>query len=171
MIRIISSPEKNPLKLLPLFFCASLLAFGLACSSNKPATEPSSTSAVPTENLEVKPLPLEGTKWELVELLGSPVIAAQGRGPYTLELNGSTQRAAAFAGCNRLNAGYTRKDVSRLEFSPVASTMMACLDMSVETQLAEVMERVDSFVIVGDELQLLRAKMAPLARFKAMSAK
>ena len=169
MVRLLPSLEKNPLKLLPLFFCATLLAFGVACSSNKPASDPSSSTA-PTENVETKPTPLEGTKWELVELLGSPVVAAEGRGPYTLEFNAGTQRAAAFAGCNRLNAGYTRKDVNRLEFSPVASTMMACLDMSVETQLAEVMERVDSFVIVGDELQLLRAKMSPLARFKAIPA-
>jgi heat shock protein HslJ len=44
---------------------------------------------------------------------------------------------------------------------------MACVDMEMEKQFLNVLSTADSYYLTGDTLQLIRAKMAPLAKFKA----
>ena len=46
------------------------------------------------------------------------------------------------------------------------STLMACENMEVETELAKVLEQADNYTIEGDILSLNKARVAPLARFK-----
>ena len=77
-------------------------------------------------------------------------------------------RFSAFAGCNNMMGNYVMKTSFSLSFSPVASTMMACPEMDLEQKFAAMLEKVDSYIIVEDELQLVKGKMAPLARFKAI---
>src|SRR5690554_7428111 len=58
------------------------------------------------------------------------------------------------------------KDNNRIEFSRGMSTLMACENMEVETELAKVLEQADNYTIEGDILSLNKARVAPLARFK-----
>jgi heat shock protein HslJ len=61
--------------------------------------------------------------------------------------------------------------MNRIRFSQMISTMMACPEMEVERQLAEVLGTADSYILQGDKLQLIRARMAPLAKFEAVYMK
>jgi heat shock protein HslJ len=59
-----------------------------------------------------------------------------------------------------------KEEVSRIEFSKVASTMMACEDMVTEQEFAKVLETVDNYNFDGKTLKLNKARMAPLAEFE-----
>jgi heat shock protein HslJ len=110
---------------------------------------------------------LTGTYWKLVELNGRAVSAPEGGKEYYLKLDKESGRASAYAGCNQMTGQFTSPDAFRLSFSKMASTMMACPDMSVESEFAKVLETVDSYAIADNHLSLNRARMAPLARFVA----
>jgi copper homeostasis protein (lipoprotein) len=110
---------------------------------------------------------LAETKWKLVEL-NTKVIKQKGKKYYFLKLNSNDGRFSAFAGCNNMMGNYVMKTSFSLSFSTVASTMMACPEMDLEQKFVKMLEKVDNYVIVEDELQLVKGKMAPLARFKAI---
>jgi heat shock protein HslJ len=74
-------------------------------------------------------------------------------------------RVNATGGCNQMNGGFTLMPMNRIRFSPMMSTMMACQDMEVETQLGEVLSKADGYILQGDKLQLIKGRMAPLAQF------
>ena len=74
---------------------------------------------------------------------------------------------SAFAGCNRMGGEYKlEEDVLRIKFSKVFSTQMACGDMSIESELAKVLEITDNYNFDGKTLKLNKARMAPLAEFE-----
>lgn len=111
---------------------------------------------------------LEGTHWNLVELMGKPVPPpAEPRQQAHIVFDAQEQRAFGSAGCNRFFAGYELdEDNGRLRFNKVGSTMMACPDMSVEDAFHKALVQVDNFSIGEDgRLALNKAKMAPLMRF------
>lgn len=124
-------------------------------------------TVIKTGNPAVGKFTLAETKWKLVEL-NSKVIKQKGKKAYFLKLNSKDGRFSAFAGCNNMMGNYVMKTSFSLSFSPVASTMMACPEMDLEQKFAAMLEKVDSYIIVEDELQLVKGKMAPLARFKAI---
>lgn len=116
---------------------------------------------------EVALVDLKNSKWRLVKLNGK-----------TIEKNKDNKKEFgitfntdgiffAFAGCNNMAGSYELKeDVSRVKFSKVASTMMACEDMITEQEFAKVLEIVDNYNFDGKTLKLNKAKMAPLAEFE-----
>lgn len=109
---------------------------------------------------------LKETHWKLVELMGKPV--AQGTTPPNITLS-SDDRFHGSGGCNRIMGGYELKEPGRLRFVNSASTMMACMDtMELEREFLDMLGKVDSYVITDQNLQLNRARMAPLARFEAV---
>ena len=124
-------------------------------------------TVIKTGNPAVGKFTLAETKWKLVEL-NSKVIKQKGKKAYFLKLNSKDGRFSAFAGCNNMMGNYVMKTSFSLSFSPVASTMMACPEMDLEQKFAAMLEKVDSYIIVEDELQLVKGKKAPLARFKAI---
>lgn len=113
---------------------------------------------------------LVGTYWKLVEVMGKPVVPAEGRIPAHMLLHAEDKRVAGNAGCNSFFATYELdKPKGSLRFSKAGSTMMACPDMSMEDAFHNALEQVDSYVIAEDgRLSLHRAKMAPLMRFEAV---
>lgn len=113
-------------------------------------------------------VPLEGTYWKLVEINGTPVDTGLTREPF-LQLDAEENRVSASGGCNGMGGTYAVKANNRLSFSQLIGTMMACPNMEVESKLSEALERTDSYAIHGDTLSLFRARMAPLARFVAVS--
>lgn len=48
---------------------------------------------------------------------------------------------------------------------------MACPRMDVEMEFLSTLEKADNFNVAGDALELNKARMAPLARFKAVYMK
>lgn len=106
--------------------------------------------------------------WKLVELNGQPVPALE-REPHMI-LKAEGGRVVGFGGCNGFTGSYTLDTAaSRIRFSQVASTLMACPSgMEVESAFHEVLRTADNYSLSGDHLTLNRARMAPLARFEAV---
>jgi uncharacterized lipoprotein NlpE involved in copper resistance len=110
--------------------------------------------------------------WKLTEIMGKPVVKTDGMGkePHMI-LKAADFRVNANGGCNTMNGAFTLMPMDRIRFSRMISTMMACPDMEIEKQLGEVFEKTDSYILQGDKLQLIRARMAPLAKFEAVYMK
>ena len=98
---------------------------------------------------------LTNTYWKLTELNGAPVkVLPEQREPHLI-LQTEQKRLSGSGGCNRLMGAYTL-DGASLSFGKVASTMMACVDgMEQEQAFFAALEAVRSWVIQGDQLELL----------------
>lgn len=108
--------------------------------------------------------PLMGTRWELATLRGQDLPADLERKPWLLlERDGTVK---GFGGCNSFSGSYTL-DGLRLRFNDVASTLMACLDQDMNDAMLEVLDQVDNYTRSSNTLSLNRARMAPLAAFRA----
>ena len=114
-----------------------------------------------------KEFPLVGTKWILVELRGNAVVKNTKSKEFPFLLLANDLKASAYAGCNRLFAGYELFAGSRIRFKGFASTRMACANMKTEQVLMEVLKVVDAFSIKGKKMQLSKGKTPPLAKFVA----
>jgi heat shock protein HslJ len=108
-----------------------------------------------------------GKKWKLIELNGKEIAGSLPKEPYFI-LSVENSRISGNGSCNSFNGTYTLNSKNRIKISPLASTMMACLDMTTESELSRVLEMVDSYAIKQDTLSLNRARIAPLARFVAI---
>lgn len=111
--------------------------------------------------------------WKLYEIFGQPVDDMEPKlmkdAFITLKMDGN--RVTGNGGCNGLTGTYELMSGNRIKFSQMASTMMMCPNMEVEQKLTEVLEKADNYYVNGDTLILNRARMAPLARFKAVYMK
>ena len=116
---------------------------------------------------EVAKVELKNSKWRLVKLYGKTIEKNKdSKRDYGITFN-PDGRFSAFAGCNNMMGSYKLKEeVSRIEFSKVASTMMACEDMVTEQELAKVLEMADNYNFDGKTLKLNKARMATLAEFE-----
>lgn len=109
-----------------------------------------------------------GKKWQLLELRGKPVAdSINGKLPL-LQFNADEHRYSGNVGCNGVGGSYTLTEGNRIQFKMGMSTMMYCDQMEVETELKKVLEQADNYNINGNELSLNKARMAPLARFRAV---
>lgn len=107
-------------------------------------------------------------RWKLVELAGKPVAdKVNGKEPFLL-LQKSDSRYSASGGCNGIGGAFTLENNGRIKFEQGMSTMMACENMEVEQELSKALITADNYSLSGDNLSLNKARMAPLARFKAV---
>lgn len=107
-------------------------------------------------------------KWKLVELAGKPVAdKVNSKEPFLL-LQKSEGRYSASGGCNGIGGAYTLENNGRIKFEQGMSTMMACENMEIEHGLSAALIAADNYSLSGDNLSLNKARMAPLARFKAV---
>lgn len=147
----------------PAFLVLLALTIFGACKSKQMLTKP--TNPAPS---------IEGTYWKLTELMGKPVDAASapnGREMH-LKLVADSTRVTGWGGCNIFGGTYTlQADVSRIRFSKLFSTMMACDRLDLEKQFMDAIERADNYSVADGKLSLNRARMAPLARFEAVAGK
>jgi len=98
--------------------------------------------------------------------MGKPVPALP-KQPY-LVFDQKNGRYSGFGGCNRITGSYSVDKLNKIHFSQGASTLMACAKgMDIEAQLLKALTMTDSYFIESNTLQLYRARMAPLAKFKA----
>lgn len=106
-------------------------------------------------------------KWKLIELFGKPLtIDASLRSEPGITFDDKENRYIAVTGCNNISGGFEILPYNKLKLSPGMSTMMACENMEIERKLGDVLQQADGFIINGDELTLIKGRMAPLAKFK-----
>ena len=121
-------------------------------------------------DLKVSMTQIVNKYWKLVELNGKPVNYAENSkidttARMTLKPDGMLNGNAS---CNTFSGAFTFHGSGRIRFSRIAITQKMCLDMSVETEFMNVLQKADSYIIDGERLILNRARMAPLARFEAV---
>ena len=112
---------------------------------------------------------IAGKKWKLIELMGKPVAdSINGREPFIMfKMEDSSY--AANGGCNGLGGKFIiDEEKLRIQFKQGMSTMMACPDMTVEEGLKKVFSSADNYTVDDSLLSLNKARMAPLARFRAI---
>ena len=133
---------------------AILLVVILAFAENAPAQDTSSG--------------LFGKTWTLTEMEGRHFSADKPN----LEFNRDTKRVSGSGGCNRFS-GTFEIDGSRLKFSPIVSTKMACLAADVqrtETSFFQLLETTTRFEVEGNTLRLY-AGDSPILVFVDWAAK
>lgn len=111
--------------------------------------------------------PLVGTEWQLVQLGGESVRPEEGSFRFVLDAEG---RVTGKGSCNRLTGTYTLGEKNALGFGAMASTRMACPDMTRETAYMQMFESVVRYDMDGAMLLLLDAGDSLLAVFQALPA-
>lgn len=107
--------------------------------------------------------------WRLIEIQGRQISRLdKQKKPIQFRLNSKENRVNGFAGCNNFWGTFNLKDGNRISFSKMASTLMACPDLHLETEFYRILDRADNYTIKDNFLFLNKAKMAPLAKFEAV---
>ena len=107
-------------------------------------------------------------KWKLVELMGKPLDNSQtmDKDAY-IQFNDNDNRYTAYAGCNTVSGSFATESYNRLKLGMGISTMMSCQNMTIESEMNKVLSTADSFQVDGNNLVLIKGRMAPLAKFVA----
>ena len=148
-------------------FLIILFAFSilLSCNSTKKSTDTGISSANPNAELTE-------TYWKLTELMGEPIVMTPGtKTEMRMILKKEGNQVSGNGGCNSFRGSYTLLEGSRLSFSPLVSTRMACDNMEKETTFMELLQKADNYTIQGNVLNLNKGRMAPLAKFEAVYLK
>lgn len=153
---------KTQIKVLGIVVIALLSVGCKTTKDNKTQNEMSATEAKKATGDDLKE-----KRWSLIEIGGKPVKSDQTANvPYLiLKTDG---RVTGSGGCNTFSGNYEIPGLLRIKFSDVVTTLKACLNMTVETELMKVLRTADNYSISADGkyLSLNRARMAPLARFE-----
>jgi len=110
--------------------------------------------------------PLSGTRWSLVSVGGSPVLASE-----STSMQFEKGRLAGSDGCNRYSTTYTASHSSLKVGSNIIGTRMACAPAIMEegATFIAMLGRAAGYRIDGDRLTLLDAGGRPMAAFKKTS--
>ena len=115
--------------------------------------------------------PLENTYWKLVGLHGTTIAVAEKQREPHLILHPDGRRLTGSGGCNRLVGSYALEG-PKLSFGRAAGTLLACPQgMEQERAFLDVLARVQGFKTSGQQLELLDAQGAQLARLEAVYLK
>jgi heat shock protein HslJ len=88
-----------------------------------------------------------------------------------LAFDPAAKSVSVAGGCNRFTGSYTRAAVDGITFSPMAGTMMACIDgMETEDAFLKALPRVRTWNILGPILELYEEAGTLMARFEARKA-
>jgi copper homeostasis protein (lipoprotein) len=110
---------------------------------------------------------LENTYWKLMRLGSQPVTVADGQREPHFVLQSETRRVTGSGGCNRMAGSYTLEG-SKISFSQMAGTMMACPDgMDVERAFHTALQTVSRWHIDGETLALFDAAGESVASFES----
>ncbi|MDR1761793.1 MAG: META domain-containing protein [Bacteroidales bacterium] len=152
-----------------LFFTTIITIVVIGCSSSQKTKQNADTKDLAI-NQPVTELPSPiGTRWKLVEINGKPIAEMTFATEPFIEFDRETKRVSGNSGCNNFSGEFEIDTmVNRIRFSNMVATKKACLDMTVETQLLEILSVVDNYSRNETMLSLNRARMAPLARFEAV---
>ena len=115
---------------------------------------------------------LTETYWRLTELMGQPIVYSDGaKKEMHLILKKEGNSVTGNGGCNSFTGSYSLQDGYGIIFSQLAATRMACINMDKEKEFMDMLPTVDNYVIKGNILSLIKASMAPLAKFEAVYMK
>lgn len=143
----------------------------MSCNSSIKIKEDTANKAnraiVETEDTS-KGTSIENVKWVISSLDGQKTSNMEQNGEiiyFTLNPNGN--RINGNSGCNTFMGTYTLEEGNRISFSQLASTRKMCLDAKInEAQILDIFNAADNYSFTNGQLELNRAKMAPLATFK-----
>jgi putative lipoprotein len=140
--------------------CVAAIILMSACRSNQTdQTEPvvSTVSFAPLGNFQ----------WNLVELNGASIApSSDKKNPHLIFIE-PEQRIAGSTGCNRIMGAYTRLPDGSLQIGPLATTMMACPDMEIESAFLEAVRSSELSQVQAGSLKLLDSEGHAVARFEA----
>jgi copper homeostasis protein (lipoprotein) len=113
--------------------------------------------------------PLENTYWKLTWLSGgAPISTAPGAREQHFILHRDGRRVTGSGGCNRFTGGYELSG-ERLSFGNMTGTMMACQEsMESERAFLQALGKAQRALVREQQLELLDAAGAPVARFEAV---
>jgi heat shock protein HslJ len=106
--------------------------------------------------------------WKLTLLNGKTIRSDEttNREPHIL-LSGSDRRVSGSSGCNTFHGSF-KISGSKLKFSPLATTRMACPDMDTESAFLKALENTETYNVSDDTLTLYSFNAAKLAKFVAV---
>jgi heat shock protein HslJ len=124
-------------------------------------------TAPPSESQPSSAIPLEGTRWKLVELDGKPIQMPAGADDPYVQLQAAGGTLEGFAGCNRIMGAY-KLDGDTLMFPGVAASRRFCESTAaIEQGFLAALTAARSYRISGSSLELL-AEAKTLARLEAL---
>lgn len=147
--------------IVPIIFI--LISIHYSCKAGKSTTKEPDRKA---NEMGVVSIPLTGTTWWLTELEGKPVPAGDKR-PFLEIYDDST--FAAEDGCSRITGTVSIREGNRISFNNFVSSMNACPGQTLEAAFRRALEQCDNYSIQGSALGLQKGKMAPFARFIAVT--
>lgn len=164
--------------LLSISICLAVVSSACNSSQNSAGSTDTTATAALTDTtvaMAATPAPnmisngIDGKKWKLIELMGKPVAdSINGKEPF-ITFKKEDSSYAANGGCNGLGGTFILDEEKlRIQFKQGMSTMMACPDMTVEEGLKKVFSSADNYTANDTILSLNKARMAPLARFRAV---
>ena len=133
-----------------LLAIGAFLCFGCSGQRSVAATQLSATT-------------LENVQWTLLQIDGEAV-KTPSRGTPTMSLASKDRRMAGFAGCNRMMGGY-ELDGEALKFSEMATTRMACIDVTPEEPLLRALGATTRWKVTGNTLELFDGSGAVRTRW------
>ena len=112
---------------------------------------------------------LKDVKWELVTLNGEKVKLTDSDNVMFIQFDIAENRVNGRAACNRYFGNF-EIDGTKLKFSPMGATRMACPDLQKESEFFQMLDNVDSFTLQDNVLSFL-SKGKVIATFKQEEAK
>lgn len=108
--------------------------------------------------------------WKLIELNGKEIVFAsedQIREAHFI-LKNEDNRVIGNTGCNNMTGSYSlSEDGNGINFTPLATTRMACIGVDYEADYVDMFQICDNYTIQNDTLTLSKGE-TPLARFVAV---
>ncbi|MFI0429825.1 META domain-containing protein [Mariniflexile sp. HMF6888] len=142
----------------------AILVLFTNCNTSKKVAQTNSEELTPEMNIIKDPVSIENIKWKLVTLMGKDVSDKKAFIMFSNEDN----KVFGHGSCNNFSGTYQFKEGNQITLSKITATLMACIDMEVENQFMAVLEKADNYSLNGSTMTLNKAKMAPLAIFKAV---
>jgi len=97
---------------------------------------------------------LKGVKWVLETLNGEKVKLTETGNEMFIQFDMAEKRVNGRAACNRFFGNF-ELDHTKLKFSPMGATRMACPDLQTETEFFQMLEKVDSYSLKDNTLSFL----------------
>ena len=142
----------------------------LSCSNSKKSTNDNSfIFSSSDEDIAKQIAILNSGDWRLTEVNGQPVDSVNGIIPFIRFDDAG--RISGSVGCNNFSSNFKIEKGNKIHFSPVISTKMACIDMSVEDRLFPILAETDNFHLNEYQFILKKAKSSPIAKFAKMNTK
>ena len=96
-------------------------------------------------------LPLAGTQWQLVRMMGQDYAFDDGKFIFTFDEG----NFSGIGACNRMMGEFTTSTTGALKFQSIASTKMMCPNAELETKFSQILDRATHYEVDGNLLMIL----------------